>query len=175
MGGSTSPAWFRAYRKTARYKAWRKRYYQAKREKLLQAKVNWVAANKERHKAYLEAYRESHREVQRQRTKDWRKKNKLRVTAYSASRRKKIRSTRQAEDVGILAFYRLAGSGSEQGCYYCRSRFHGTAEVDHIVPLERGGKHNSNNLCLACTPCNRRKHAKLPSEFIRSGQLLFDV
>ncbi|MGH6780174.1 MAG: HNH endonuclease [Bradyrhizobium sp.] len=34
------------------------------------------------------------------------------------------------------------------------------SEVDHVVPLERGGSDLSSNLMLAHTQCNREKHNK---------------
>ena len=38
-------------------------------------------------------------------------------------------------------------------------------EVDHIVPLARGGGHIAGNLACICMRCNRVKHAKLPESF----------
>jgi 5-methylcytosine-specific restriction endonuclease McrA len=38
-------------------------------------------------------------------------------------------------------------------------------EVDHIIPLARGGEHGYANTQLAHASCNRKKHAKLPPEF----------
>lgn len=49
-------------------------------------------------------------------------------------------------------------------CAYCRSPESLTVtafEVDHIVPVSAGGATVLDNLCLACTTCNRNKGARL--------------
>ena len=39
-----------------------------------------------------------------------------------------------------------------------------TGQIDHIIPLLRGGTHTQENLQLLCGPCNNRKRAKMPKE-----------
>lgn len=41
----------------------------------------------------------------------------------------------------------------------------GTATLDHVQPLARGGAHTPGNVVAACGPCNRRKGDLLPHEF----------
>lgn len=41
-----------------------------------------------------------------------------------------------------------------------------TYEVDHIVPLARGGKHHPDNLQLLTAAENRRKGASMPQELV---------
>jgi hypothetical protein len=47
-------------------------------------------------------------------------------------------------------------------CQYCGM---GAAEVDHVIPLVRGGDNDPGNLAAACRSCNRRKHTKTAEEF----------
>lgn len=45
-------------------------------------------------------------------------------------------------------------------CAYCRSpeNLMGvTFEIDHIIPLAKGGNSQEDNLCLSCPTCNRYK------------------
>jgi len=51
----------------------------------------------------------------------------------------------------------------QHACVYCRSpeELSVTAfEIDHIVPLSAGGASERDNLCLACTACNRLKGSR---------------
>jgi CRISPR/Cas system Type II protein with McrA/HNH and RuvC-like nuclease domain len=50
-------------------------------------------------------------------------------------------------------------------CYYCNSILRGCGEVDHRLPLSRGGSNWPINLVLACVPCNRDKNNKTDEEF----------
>lgn len=61
----------------------------------------------------------------------------------------------------------------QQGrCMACRCRLR-SFEIDHIQPLSRGGQHCAANIQLLCRPCNRRKHAKHPVDFMQElGYLL---
>jgi len=48
-------------------------------------------------------------------------------------------------------------------CAYCGER--APLEVDHRVPLARGGNNSIDNILPACGRCNRRKHAMSEREF----------
>ena len=38
-------------------------------------------------------------------------------------------------------------------------------QVDHLVPLSKGGTNTVDNIVLACPACNQKKRDKLPEEF----------
>lgn len=49
-------------------------------------------------------------------------------------------------------------------CTYCKDE-DGPFQIDHIVPVTRGGSNEPDNLCVACKPCNSSKGDRLLSEW----------
>jgi 5-methylcytosine-specific restriction endonuclease McrA len=49
-------------------------------------------------------------------------------------------------------------------CAYCK-KYSESYDVEHIVPLSRGGLHDIENITVACPSCNRRKGNKTVEEF----------
>jgi len=49
------------------------------------------------------------------------------------------------------------------GCTYCPGPFE---SIDHIVPLNRGGKHEMSNLVPACTRCNSSKRDSMLTDWL---------
>lgn len=49
-------------------------------------------------------------------------------------------------------------------CAYCGKRPK-HLELDHVIPLSRGGRHAIGNLLPACRRCNRSKHSRLLVEW----------
>jgi len=79
-------------------------------------------------------------------------------------RRKAVPGSYTAEDVQLLL------RTQKRKCWWCGKKLTGKYEVDHRIPIARGGTNWPNNLCIACFECNRTKHTKLPHEF--NGRLL---
>lgn len=52
----------------------------------------------------------------------------------------------------------------QRKCAYCGAK-DVPLEVEHIVPRSRGGSERTNNLTLACKPCNTRKDKQTAAEF----------
>lgn len=48
---------------------------------------------------------------------------------------------------------------------------HDAPEVDHIIPISKGGSHTYDNLRCACMKCNNNKGDKMPWEFKRKDTL----
>ena len=51
-------------------------------------------------------------------------------------------------------------------CFYCLCDLNGQYQVDHYIPLARGGTNWPDNIVLACPKCNFRKGDRLPSDFV---------
>ena len=50
----------------------------------------------------------------------------------------------------------------DKTCRWCDSK--DNLEIDHIVPVSRGGEPTEENLQVLCRSCNRKKRAQTPSE-----------
>jgi 5-methylcytosine-specific restriction endonuclease McrA len=50
-------------------------------------------------------------------------------------------------------------------CLYCGAI--GKVTQDHVIPLERGGRHSEGNLVPCCQPCNSSKGIQLVAEWKR--------
>lgn len=51
-------------------------------------------------------------------------------------------------------------------CFYCGKLLISEYQVDHMVPIARGGTHAPDNWTLACPACNGAKHGKTVREFL---------
>lgn len=50
-------------------------------------------------------------------------------------------------------------------CCQCGSK--SNLEIDHIIPLSKGGRHDEDNFQVLCRKCNRTKSNKLDYEYIK--------
>jgi 5-methylcytosine-specific restriction endonuclease McrA len=96
-----------------------------------------------------------------ERLREYRRKNphKVREFAKSRTRRKHGRLPK-----GTVA---KIGAAQRWRCAVCRDSIKREYHVDHIEPLARGGKHEPKNIQLLCPPCNVRKSARDPIDFMQ--------
>lgn len=57
-------------------------------------------------------------------------------------------------------------------CAICRCSIAHGYHIDHVMPLALGGKHEPSNLQLLCPPCNLRKSAKHPVDYMQEAGFL---
>lgn len=139
--------------------------YQANKAEIDARRRARYAANREKELARNRAWRDQNLERSRAICRQWSKDNPVAARALVARRRARKASAEghyTASDV--RAMYE-----SQQGlCKACGcelTRF----EVDHIIPLIRGGSNWPSNLQLLCMPCNRSKSDKLTEEWRKSA------
>ena len=50
-------------------------------------------------------------------------------------------------------------------CAYCAVALPNVTDrqIEHVMPISKGGTHDWDNLAVVCQPCNRRKWARLPT------------
>lgn len=136
------------------------RYYQKNREKCLENAQRHAARNvdsiKERAKTHRQkpSYKAAHNE--------------------RLARRRAIKSNNSAKDIAILnRLYKTIREKLHVRCYYCAKVMAGKdAHIDHVFPLAKGGKHSTDNLCVACPECNHSKNARHPNDWGKIKQLI---
>ena len=142
-----------AARNAASYAANRERvaaqgavYYAANRERVAARKAVYYAANRERVAARAAAYAKTHPE------------NRAAVMARHRARKAGAAGTFTAEQ--WLA--RLAYHGGK--CFYCKTTE--DIQIEHRIPLSRGGTNWPSNLVPACKSCNCKKWTKTEKEYL---------
>jgi len=140
----------------------------------------WYAANREHRTAQIRAYRAEHAEETKNRSDEWYRKNRARryqtCRAWVAANPEVVRACSQRRyalkknAIGSFGASDLCRLYEEQKecCYYCDVSLAEGFEVDHYIPLSRGGTNEPSNIVLACMPCNRSKGNKLPADFIQA-------
>ena len=82
--------------------------------------------------------------------KRWQKRNPEYFAAYQRQRtaRKRNNDLRYVSKKELQSMYK-------KPCIYCGTK--NNIEIDHIIPIARGGRHSIGNLTPACMSCNRSK------------------
>lgn len=92
----------------------------------------------------------------------WRQDNPEAHTLRSRQDRSKRRAAERAGGTAPVDFAALYAAFSD--CYLCGQQLAGDTDMDHVVPLSRGGAHCPANLRPTHEPCNLRKSNKLLTE-----------
>lgn len=87
---------------------------------------------------------------------EWKRQNPEAVRSHLRNSNARRRSTKLAGSVSAAEWRDVLARHSGR-CAQCGSVER--IEMDHIVPLSRGGAHSHDNVQPLCAPCNRRKWA----------------
>jgi len=159
--------------KKAKYSA---RWYLEHKEEAARHNAKWYKS----HKKERDDYYRAHREEIAERAAEYRELHKTEIAQYQhehlpehaaciAKRRALkagtlIKATpEQLEEIKDI--YRKAREDPKVRCYICGKLIPlGEREVDHIIPVSKGGSSLPSNLAVAHTSCNRKKAARLPED-----------
>jgi 5-methylcytosine-specific restriction endonuclease McrA len=141
------------------------RYHKANREKIRERKRLYREANREKKRERDRRYYEANREKRRESARLYREANREKVRAhlkrYREANRDKVYE-RQARRRAILLAAKVSDDAKYIYWYCARLRRWGLdVEVDHIVPLARGGDHVAANLQIITAEENQRKGDRL--------------
>jgi 5-methylcytosine-specific restriction endonuclease McrA len=139
-------------------------YYAANAEKRRDQARARRAANPDATRAYKRAYRAANPEAARTYDRTWRAANPEISRAKYQRRRARIK-----ENGGTFTREEFYHMSLTQGgfCAYCqRQHDPDKLAIDHIVPLDQGGRHEAANIVLACPTCNSSKGNRTPDQWL---------
>lgn len=115
-------------------------------------------------------YRVTNLEKVAESNKKWRLQNTENCQIQVRNRRARIAKVGGSHTAGDIAEIRKMQNDC---CAICKERLHGKGDVDHIVPIAKGGSNDRRNLQLAHRKCNGKKGSKDPIRFMQElGYLL---
>lgn len=129
----------------------KRQYHSDNREKLLAGKREKYNADKKTYLARSKKYRDENKELVAQKQKQYFQENPE-VLRHAARLRKVRKKTNGIFLVTLKDEQRLRS----KPCFYCGS--YDSIQLDHVVPLVRGGTHSIGNLLPACRRCNTQKN-----------------
>lgn len=156
-----------------------KAYRLKNRSIILRKKREYYAENKEIHAGRTRAYYQSHRSEIDIYKREWYDEHKLQISAkgkvYRVTHKDEIRAaksnskhTRRARLRFTESFFvprELIEELYLRPCGYCGLYLENQMQIDHIVPISRGGSHKIGNLITACPSCNMSKGSKMLTEW----------
>ena len=152
-----------------RIKALKRANYESNRERNSERARQWYENNKDHVARRKRIFKEANRELIRERLKKWHNANPTwRRAAENRRRARKLNADGCYTALDVQRQYE-----AQKGiCYYCKCQVDDSYQVDHVIPLARGGSNGPENLVIACANCNQSKGAKLPHEWVQGGRLL---
>jgi 5-methylcytosine-specific restriction endonuclease McrA len=148
----------RYYKNFEKIRETKKEYYKANFKKINESQRVYYYANKERFKESKKAYRQANLERRKKYYKEYTLANPEKMRDKSSARRAKVLSNGVFK-ITNKELKKLYNSS----CLYCGSKK--DIQMDHIIPISKGGRHSIGNLAPACGKCNQSKGGKLLIEW----------
>lgn len=121
------------------------------------------AQHREKRLAAVKDYYWKNRDACVARARNYRRENPHRRRAYN-----EVRADHMRQNPGFVPFtaaeWDRMVNRFNHCCAYCGVRAE-RLDMDHVIPLSRGGRHAIANILPACPNCNRRKSGSLLSEW----------
>lgn len=132
--------------------------------------------------AYRLSQKASRQEADRKRHDERREERIAAARKWNIENRSRYRSIKRAADARRRAVEKQGDphpliwewqQSVKKVCYWCGVKCAHDFQIDHYVPLARGGRHEVANLVISCPSCNNHKRAKDPYKYAASLGRLF--
>lgn len=153
------------------------RFTEAHRETERERLAKYHAEHPEANRAAVARYVETHKEQRKEDHLRWRtanpeklaENNRLYALANPDSIRAKLvrrRAKIAAAPANDFTAEQWAAKKDyyNNRCAYCMAQE--PLQIEHMIPIARGGSNTDDNIVPACGPCNRRKWTSTPLEFL---------
>lgn len=150
-------------RKIEERRAYGRAYYWAHRQQCLERAKRARAADPEKTREYYRAqYHAKDPEKRRDEQRQWRSTHRAVVLAW-----KRDRYARRRGAPGTYTLKDIENMYASQNgrCFYCAVELRERFDVDHYIPISKGGSNWPENLRIACKRCNSSKRDRMPDEF----------
>jgi 5-methylcytosine-specific restriction endonuclease McrA len=125
------------------------------------ARDKYYETHKRKQKKYSE-YTPEEKLRKLESTKRWNKNHKTERT-LAMSKRRALKKNNGVFSVSKKEIQKI----QSQNCFYCGSK---GGEVDHVIPLSKGGTHSIGNLVSACRSCNASKNNHTITEWKKAKE-----
>lgn len=146
-----------------------RRYRTENREKINAYYRNYYSQNTEKVLESTRRYAAEHPEVRRKASKNYRLNHPEKPRIATQRRRALKRAAAGCHTPADIRDQYIRQRGR---CYYCGCTLNDNYQIDHVVPLTRGGSNDMSNIVVTCPTCNQSKNNKLPHEWAKGGRLL---
>jgi 5-methylcytosine-specific restriction endonuclease McrA len=150
-----------------------RKFYAANKKKIAEKGKKYRLENREKEIERCRKYRKENPEKRRIAVKNWQQNNaeKTKIDSklwqlanpekvrYYANLRRSRKVTNGIYEISDKEIKRLY----ESPCFYCGSNQR--IQLDHVIPISKGGHHSIGNLVPACQKCNASKHNKFLTEW----------
>ncbi len=133
------------------------------------SRLAYYHRNKARESERRRRWRVSNLDKERARTKRYRQRHPMKAAA-NRMRRRARKANADAGDVDARWLEALRWTQGDR-CLACKTSLRGGGELDHVIPIARGGLHARCNVAWLCRACNRAKGARPPAHFFHPADL----
>lgn len=137
-------------------------YREANRDVINECHKSAYRRNRKQRLQYVKNRRMKFPDNERAIAKRYRQNHPDRILDRCHARRAKKISNGQVDRISRKEVWLTGG----QRCYLCREKLaFADMQLEHKIPICRGGTHTRDNVAAACKTCNQQKGQKTPQEY----------